>query len=425
MTVGALRLPAALALPAGAGGLAAFVLGSQPSAVAVLLLLACAGGVALVLWPWAALPAAVLGSAVASQALGLSRVGPIVAVHVVLLAAGFLAAALRRALDPAWGARVAAPADLPMLVLAAGVVLGAAFGLARGHEAHDVVVAAYEIGVVPAYYFLATHTLTTPARLRGAGVLFVVGAAALVVAGLGDGGRHGGLFAALALAPILAASAAASRGRRGLLLALAGLFALDVALSAYRALWLAAGVALVVQLVTGASRLRRTAVAGIAVAALAAGVLALANADGFASRVEAVTAAVGEPSGYRLPEAAVGWEAFRADPVLGDGLGQAEPDRFLPGFGVTDVGPVYHVFYVMLLANAGVVGLALLVWPLATALRRARGERSGQAAAFRALLVGFLAAAAFAAPTAGHWELGLLAAVALLAARFERPEARS
>jgi O-antigen ligase len=149
----------------------------------------------------------------------------------------------------------------------------------------------------------------------------------------------------------------------------------------------------------------------------------IADVGEFAGRLDTVRAEVYEPSGYRISEARVGLHAFLASPIVGQGLGQVEPDRFLRDFGVTDVGPVYHVFYVGVLANAGLVGLALLLWPLA----RARGRewaRDRQSLGFRALLVGFAAAAVFAGPTDGHWELGLLPALVLLAKRFEEREHR-
>ncbi len=115
----------------------------------------------------------------------------------------------------------------------------------------------------------------------------------------------------------------------------------------------------------------------------------------------------------------MGMPAFLEEPLAGRGLGQVERQVFLPGFRVTDVGPVYHVFYVMLLANGGLIGLALLAWPLAVAARR-RGDRT---LAYRSLLAGFVVAAAFAGPTDGHWELGLIPALILLSDRFSHESA--
>lgn len=419
--LGLLRHPAALALPGAAGALAAVLLSSYPTPIGVAALGGAAVLCALVLWPWAAIPVTVIGGALASQALGLERVEPVVAVHAALVVAGFLAVALRRGLDPVWGRRVVTPADRPMVAFGVVIALGSAYGLALGHPEDRVLVAAYELGVVPVYFFLATLTLSSPKRLRAASVLFLLGAAGMALAGLGEESRHGGLFSALALPGTLAAAAATARaGVRLVLMGVGALLAIDVVLSAYRAVWLAAGVALVLVLLTGTPRLRRTAAAVLALALVIALGLGLARAEAVEARADLVGSALDQSAGYRVEEARVGWDAFLVNPLLGEGLGQVQPDTFVPGFGVTDVGPVYHAFYLILLANAGLLGLAALLWPLVRALRHGGGSRGGQAAAFRALLVGFAAAAAFAGPTDGHWELGLLAAASLLVARFER-----
>lgn len=413
--------PVSLAVPGAAGALAAAVLGAFPTPVGIVVLAGILVVFALVVWPWAAVPTAVVGGALAAQALGLQRVAPVVAVHAGLVAAGLLAIALRRALDPAWGGRVVTPADRPMVAFAVVIALGSAYGLAVGNPEDRVLVAAYQLAVVPVYFFLATLTLSTPRRLQAASVVFLVGAAAMALAGMGVEGRHGGLFSALALPGTLAAAAVATRtGVRLVLMGAGALFAIDVVLSAYRAVWLASGVALVLVFVTGTPRLRRAAVAVLAVAVVIALALGMARTEAVEARADLVGSALHQSAGYRLDEARVGWETFLVNPLVGQGLGQVEPDTFVPGFGVTDAGPVYHVFYLVLLANAGLLGLAAFLWPLARALRHSRSCDGGQAAAFGALLVGFAAAAFFAGPTDGHWELGLLAAASLLAARFER-----
>jgi hypothetical protein len=104
-------------------------------------------------------------------------------------------------------------------------------------------------------------------------------------------------------------------------------------------------------------------------------------------------------------------------PLLGAGLGQTTPRGYLPGFVATDVGPVYHAFSVLLLANLGIVGLAVVILPVARLCWRGLAERDSIALSFDALTVGFLAAALTSGPTDGHWELGLLPALALLTAR--------
>jgi hypothetical protein len=424
MKVGLLRDPLALALPASASALAVLALSRYPAPTAFVSLLAVAGLCALVVWPWAALPAAIVGGTLATQLMGLDRVTPVVVVHGALLAVGFLAVAVRRAIDPAWGPRVSTSADLPMLALAAAILLGSTYGLAIGNPPHNVLVGAYELGVVPVYFLLATLTLSSANRLRAGCVLYAVAAFAFTLAELGQSGRHGGLFSAFALPVALAASADVPKGvRRALLLAAAALFAIDVALSAYRSIWVASGIALLVLLVKGGPRLRRTVGAGLGLAVLLALGAIVVGPRSLGSRADLIGSAAHEPSGYRAPETRIGRQAFFSDPLVGQGVGQTQPDRFVPGYGVKDVGPVYHAFYVTVLANLGVVGLVLLAWALLGALRGAMADVDGQTIAVRALLIGFAAAAVFAAPTDGHWELGLLAAVALLSARFARARA--
>jgi hypothetical protein len=418
MSAAITRVPLMLALPALAGAVAPFAYASGAQArlvfatAAFVVLIA-----ALTAFPWAALPTVVLGGEVIAQALGLTRVTPIVQVHGVLIVAAVVAVTARRWLDPSFGERVRTPVDVPMAVVAAALVLFGVFGLARGNPRHEVLVAAYELAVVPVYFFLATLTLTAPARLRAASLLFLFGAAALALAGLAAPGRHGGLLSLIALVPTLAAaSSARGRGRLFLLVA-ATLFAIDAALSAYRAVWLAGAIALTLLLLRGTPTLRRITAATLALA-LSFVVAGSALGSGMRARVDVAGTQLHQSSGYRLSEARLGMQTFASAPLLGQGLGQVEPQAFVPGFGTTDVGPVYHVFYVTVLANCGLVGLLLLAWPLLATLRRR--TRGLHARAFAALLAGMIVAAGFAGPTDGHWELGLLPALVLLAGRFQR-----
>jgi hypothetical protein len=422
VSVALVRYPAALVLPAAAGGLVALALTAPtPHMAAALGGLTIVG--ALTIWPWAALPVAVIGGSVASTALGVEGVTSVVAVHTGLLALGFLALGLRRAVDSSWR-RMSTPADVPMLVLAAGVALGGAYGLAVGNAVHEAMVAAYQIAVIPIYFLLATLTLSSRQRLQAAGVLFVAGAATLALAEIATPGRHGGLLSVLALFPTVAAASTARGGRRWVLLALAAALGLDVLLSAYRAIWLAAAVALIVLLARRASGMRSTLLVSLA-CVLTVAFVAIGLSSAVGARAELVGTALEESSGYRLPEAGIGLQAFLAQPIAGEGFGQVTEDVYVDTFGVVDVGPVYHVFYVTLLANGGLMAVALLMWPLLRAFRHAWRSRSAQVHASLALLAGFVAAAAFAAPTDGHWELGLLPAVALIAVQLEAGRAGS
>ncbi|MDJ0341177.1 O-antigen ligase family protein [Streptomyces sp. H10-C2] len=403
---------AAAALGAGGAGLA-----ELPSArLGILLAGALVCGVAFVLWPWSVLPAGVIGGVGATTLLSDGHVTFVVEVHAGVLAVGCLALLARKVVSPGCDKPIRTVADGPMLGFAAFILLAAGYGLACGNTPHQVLIAGYEFAVVPAYFFLATHTLTSPQRLKAAGILYVVGAAVLAASDLTTPGRHGGLLSVLAIPPLLVAVGRLRGWRQvGLLLLIAG-FTVDATLASYRAMWLVTGVALLILLIRGTASVRR----GVAAAVITGALLTVSVAT-FSTGAQARSALVGqelhESAGYRAQEASIGLNAFTTRPLIGHGLGQSVPHVYLPDFAVTDIGPTYHVFYVMILANLGLVGLALMGWPLAQALRGALASRDGQALAFASLTCGFLAAAAFAGPTDGHWELGLLAALTLMSSR--------
>jgi hypothetical protein len=379
--------------------------------------LAGAGGLlccgVFLLWPWAVLPVGIVGGAIAGGLLGGGDVRAYIAVHVLLLAAGAVALLVRHWLriEPAPRRTVA---DTGMLALVGLVVVAAVHGLAVGNAPGEVLVAAYQVAAIPAYFFFATQTLGTAPRLRAAGLLYLVMAGAVTVATVAAPGRHGGLITLLAI-PALIWAAGRERGwRRLLVVLLAGLFALDVVLASYRGMWLAAGVTVLLMLLRGdrtvRSGLRATALAGAALAAL------LTLHPAVRHRAGEVATGLDQSAGYRAPESSVGLGVFADQPLIGAGLGQSTPDVFLAGFAVTDVGPVYHAFYVTVLANLGLIGLALVLWPILRSVRAGFAARGQAPVTWAALCCGFLAAAFFAAPTDGHWELGLLPALILLSA---------
>jgi hypothetical protein len=121
-----------------------------------------------------------------------------------------------------------------------------------------------------------------------------------------------------------------------------------------------------------------------------------------------------DPAGYRHAEAVVGLRVWSEHPFLGAGLGQTTRSVYLEGFGLTDVGPTYHAFWMVVLANLGLVGLLAVLAPLLVAVSAGMSTPSGPALGFAATLCGFLCSATFAGPTDGHWELGLLAALTML-----------
>lgn len=106
-------------------------------------------------------------------------------------------------------------------------------------------------------------------------------------------------------------------------------------------------------------------------------------------------------------------------------MGQVSQSIYIPNFRVEDVGPVYHVFYVTMLANGGVLLALALAAAMLPALRALLARRPGGALPWLGLLAGFLVAAAFAGPTDGHWELDLLAALTLLEGDGRRGRGRS
>jgi hypothetical protein len=412
-----LTVPASAALVAAMLGFAgASLVELLPGRVAVLSAAALLCLVAFILWPWAALPVGIVGGIAATKALGSSDVTFITAVHVGVLAVGCLALLMRRAAASADDEPRRTRADGAMALLALIVLAGALFGLARGYPLHRVLIAGYEIGVIPAYFFLTAHTLTTPHRIKAAALLYVAGAGALAATELTTPGRHGGLPSVLALPPLLVTVHHARGGQRIGAIAAIALFAADTTVAGYRAMWLAVGVSLVILLIRGTSRIRRNVVMAVlagtvlivCVAAVSAGLRARAALSGHRLH---------DPAGYRVPEAAIGLRVFTDWPLTGAGLGQTTPHTYLPTFRITDVGPIYHVFWVMILANLGLIGLIAVLWPLLRAARLSLVARDGTALAFGSLTCGFLAAAAFAGPTDGHWELGLLPALTLLTTR--------
>lgn len=415
-----LAMPLAGVAVTGLGAVAAATAHLLPGPRGVVAVAAQASLLAFVLWPHAILPVGIVGGTVASGALAAGQVSMVVAVHAGILAAGCLALLVRRAV---LGADAPAPrtaADGPMLAVAAFVLAGALYGLARGNSVHRVAAAAYEFAVIPGYFFLATRTLAEPRALRKAALCYLAGATGLAAAGLTAPGRHGGLLCALAL-PVLLVAVGQTRGwpRAGLVV-LTAVAVADVVLAAYRAVWLAAGLALLIMLVRCHGRVRRAVLATVATGAVLLP-LVVAAVPALQGRASLVGRELGQSSGYRLPEAEVGLHVFTTHPVLGAGIGQATPGVYVPDFGVTTVGPVYHVMYVMILANAGLAGLLLVLRPLLRTIRYGLAASDHRAVAFAALTCGFAVAAVFAGPTDGHWELGLLPALTLLTGAAASP----
>jgi hypothetical protein len=378
--------------------------------------LALVGGLvcvaAFVLWPWLTLPTSIVGGPLAAMAIGMSDVQVIVSIHAAILAAGGLAVLLRRTFLPGVDRRRRTPADAPMVVLAVVIAACAGYGLTR-HAPYDVMVGTYQLAVLPAYYFLATTTITTARALRRAGTVYVVATTTFALASLATPGQHGGLLSALAVPPLMVVLCRTRGPRRLACAAAAAVLLADVALAGYRSIWLALGLALLIMVVRGAPPVRQCVALTLTAGVLVVGG-GMAISTGVQERSEVIEQKLSSSSGYRGPEASTGLGVFAASPVLGDGVGQSTPDVYLPPYRVTDVGPVYHAFWVTVLANTGLVGLIAVCWPIAVAIRIGLADRAGPSLSFAALATGFVVAASFAGPTDGHWELGLLPALVLL-----------
>ncbi|MGX7671281.1 O-antigen ligase family protein [Plantactinospora sp. DSM 117369] len=376
-------------------------------------------GLGFVLWPWAVLPIGIIGGSIASGLLGATDVRTFVVLHTLPLMAGCAALVVRRILLPTAVPARPSPSGVAMAGLAIATAVAAVYGLALGNQPWNVLVAAYQVAVIPAYYFLATCTLDTPRRLRAAAICYLSTIAVLTAIEIATPGRHGGLLSALAVPPLMVLVGRTRGWQRAGLVLLTALFIADVVLASYRGIWLAAGVAVLIMLLRGGRVVRRGVLATVAGAVLLLGAISLHS--GVRDRSSAITVALQRDSGYRVPESAVGLDAFASQPLLGAGLGQSTPQVYVNGFTVTDVGPVYHAFWVMILANLGLLGLIAVLWPVARTLRTGLAQHNGLPLAFAALTCGFLGAAFFAGPTDGHWELGLLPALTMLTSRFQSP----
>jgi hypothetical protein len=263
------------------------------------------------------------------------------------------------------------------------------------------------------------QTLVRPSWRRYAGMTYIASISVLALLGYGTPGRHGGLLALIPVPALVVLAGRYGGWRRFGLAALAAILSADVVLASYRSIWLAGAIAVLILIIRGTRSVRTGLRAAGAAGAALAGLTAIAG--GVDQRAVTIGEALARSAGYRLPEAGVGWDVFVSRPLFGAGLGQTTPDVYLPGFVVADVGPVYHAFYVLLLANLGIVGLAVVILPIARVCWRGLSQRDSMALPFAALTVGFLAAALVSGPTDGHWELGLLPALTLLTAQRAGP----
>lgn len=394
--------------------LAAAAVVNVPSRILALIIGCLFATAAFAFWPWATLPLGVAGGIVLAGLRPHASVTFVIAVHVGILVIGMLGWCTRATFG-AVPRRVATTLDTPMLSYAVVLLLVTAWGIAVGNQSHKLLVATYELGVIPAYYLVATVTLASRSWLQKAAWLFVFVATALAVTGFASPGRHGGFPSLIALPVVLFAAGRSHGARRFLLVAIAVILAVDTLLASYRATWLAAAVALLLMLPLAGRRLRRMVVQVIVLSAMTIFVGVLVS-PGLDHRLQVLRDELHQTAGYRAAEANVGLHVFWANPLLGNGLGQTRHDVFLPTFRVTDVGPIYHVWYVSILANGGLVLALALGWILIRTIRIGISMRVPWTRILIALTIGFVISAAFGGPTDGHWDLGLLPALVVITA---------
>ncbi len=378
--------------------------------------------------PWLVVPVGVLGAAVLGVQAPGSDLPTALAFHVAVLGVGGLALLTRRALGSGTEHRLHTSADLPMLLAAVAVAAGAGYGLVLGTAPSDVLDGAAGLAIVPAYFFLATCTLTNRRQLTAAALVLCGGAVGLLAVGIVTPVRHDGTVAAVALVAVLALAGQTTGWRTGGCLLVAGVLGADVALSGGPVLWLASGAALVVLVVRGTRSARRAVAAAVAAGAvLVLGGVALASVpgdgwaeNGWAENGWAEIGAAWDGGAALVPggaDAVPALRAFADNPFLGTGLGQlaAGSTGVLPAPDVGTGSAAPRVgFWVAVVAQLGVLGLLALAWPLCVAVRA--GLRTGHRGqlGFAALLGCLTLAGVFATGGGLHWELGLLPAATLL-----------
>jgi hypothetical protein len=399
---------------AGLATLVAIVPAHVSGDVGLMLLGSVLVGICFCVWPWAVLPVGIIGGTIAAVLLEETSIRSLVAMHVLPLAAGAVALGVRRFVLGR-GENEMAVRSLGMTLLLIVTAVGATYGLAAGNTSKYVLVATYQVAVIPVYYLLAVQTLNTHRRLRNAGILYIGVITPLTVIELGTPGRHGGLLTLIAVPPLIVLAGRANGWPRAGYALLASVLAADVVLASYRGIWVAAGLAIAILAFFGDRAIFRGLFATAGVGAVLMGLLVINR--GLEERSASIAMQLDRGAGYRVPESVIGFDVFSAHPLVGAGLGQTTPHTYVEGFSVVDVGPVYHAFYVLVLANVGLIGLCAIGGPVLRTVWSGLRDRGQLAVAFAGLTSGYLAAAVVSSPSDGHWELGLLPALTMLACR--------
>jgi hypothetical protein len=380
---------------------------------------------AFAIWPWAVLPTGILLGTSVTVWAGRTDVRSVAVVHLVPIVAGWAGLVVRRAFTTdAIEARerrtiLLSPPSIGMAGAGALAMVAALYGLALGNHVDDVLAATYHLGVIPLYYFTAIATLASREWRQRAAIAYLVVVTVLTAISMTSPGRHGGLLSSLPIPLLLVAMSRTSGTRRVVLAFVTAVLAIDVVLGSYRGIWVALAIALGVLAVRGGQSIRTGLfrVGVLCVIGAAAVVAAATVSNAVRDRLSAVGDAFTRGTGYRAAEARIGLHVFAERPLFGAGAGQSTPPQYVTDFGITTVGPIYHAFYIVLLANVGLVGLVVVLSPIVRATWMGLRSTDLIPVALAALTAGYLVAAIVISPTDGHWELGLLPALTVLTLR--------
>lgn len=332
-----------------------------------------------------------------------------------------LALLLRRLMGDRTYARLRTRLDWPMLIYTVWMVVMVAYGFARGSRVVDILTAANELLQIPVIYLILTAVAGSWGRV---GTFFAVYAAVnapLALFHVFSGGRGGGFYSSLMLAPMIGVLLRGGTGlrHRPLVWAYVWLGLLDVLLCQSRTLWVTAGMSIAFLVCQFLRETRVLAVLAL-LAVLAVGFIALAQPGG--QGFDAAFQRVGEDPGRRTVETQLMLGMWYLNgPWLGCfGASTVDPIPWPRDIGWYPVGPWSHNFHITLLFNSGVPGVLLYLWLVIQVLNRGRlvALKVPVRPVALALLIGLQAdylgwviGSNFSGPAEGHWELGALPAL--------------
>ena len=411
-------------------------LARQSGFVAALLLVAF--GVAIFWRPELSLVLALTGYGVLDALLPESRLRFQVAMVLALFAVTAAAIMVRHLVPGHQWRRTRTVLDLPVVVITIYAAFSTLLGFMRGHDRSLVVFSSYHVLQWPVYYLIVTYTLNTPERLglnwALTGSQHLLSTLISVFRSGRGGGVQGWLPVAMALTllrkPLISG---------GWLTVAILICTFSIVRSGFRTIWVHAAVSVLwLAVVTVMRRDARLLAVSIGSAVAAAGLIAaftLAPQLSGTHIGDVIAESLTRPGGYRLIEAAYGWQAFRESPIIGHGFGHEEKDAWIPDLGAYGTGPVYHLFHLIILTNQGVVGLILVLWLFyraifgreGTWLRHHFADHPWAAVglALQARTVGAFFSAMFAAPRVSHFEWITLPTLSVLCAMWAMSATRT